>query len=62
MEVFPSDDVEVIVVTPAIVEKLTLEDRGHGGGHRFRAGAGQLRRDLDGRELDPRDRGHRSCL
>jgi hypothetical protein len=39
--------------------ELALERRRHRGGHRLRAGARQLRRDLDRREIDLRQRRHR---
>ena len=39
--------------------ELPLERRGHVGGHGLRAGAGQAGADLDGREVDLRQRRHR---
>ena len=56
MLVVPSADDEVIMVMPGIVAKARSSGAGDRRGHRVRAGAGQLRGDRDGREIDARQR------
>ena len=56
---WPSDDDEFIDEMPAIVESCRSIGAATDDGHRFRAGAGQLRRDLDGRKIHRRQCGDR---
>ncbi len=59
IEAWPSTLTEVIWVTPAICAKLRLERLRHRGRHDLGAAAGQLGVDLDGGEVDARERCHR---
>ena len=59
IEVEPWVDDEVIALMPAMVDNCRSIGDGDRGRHGFRAGARQLRLDLDGREVDPRQRGDR---
>ena len=55
----PSALAEVIWVMPGNLPELLLERRCHRRGHGLRIGARQLRRDLNGRVVDVRQRGDR---
>ncbi len=57
--VLPSVLIEVSSVTGGDAAEPTLERRGDGARHGLRAGAGQLRRDDDGRHVDRRQGGDR---